>query len=266
MEIAVEDICQWVEEWAPAGWAEEWDNVGLQFGSLRAPVRHLGLALELTPAVAKWVREEKIDCLLTHHPVFFRPLKRLSAEDPWEALILGLIREGVTVVSYHTNLDVAPGGVTEALGKGLGLRMGEPLRPRKEDPRVGLGRLAEVPEPLSLAELAERLARLVKAPVFLVGEGELRLRRVALCAGSGMDLLPEVLQNQAQAFITGDVKHHAARVAEVSGVALVVSDHYALEEYFWQKLARKIAQEFPAIRVSYFRGKGPFQQILPKEA
>ncbi|RUM89457.1 MAG: Nif3-like dinuclear metal center hexameric protein [Thermodesulfatator sp.] len=262
MDTTVEDICRWVEEWAPSDWAEEGDRVGLQFGSRRARVRHLGLALELSPAVAQWVQQEGIDLLLTHHPVFFHPLRRLCAEDPWEGLLLALVRQGLTVVSYHTNLDVAPGGVTEVLAEGLGLEVKEALRPgRAGDPRVGLGRMAEAPEPVPVTRLARRLAALVKAPVFITDHEEKLVRLVALCAGSGADLLPEVLQKGAEVYITGDVKHHAARAAEVAGLTLVVSDHYALENYFWRGLASKIAQQFPQIQVSYFPGRSPLRLL-----
>ena len=259
MAITAEDICEYIESWAPVSWAEEWDRVGLQFGALGAPIKHLGLALELTPKVASWMLERQVDCLLTHHPVFFRPLKRLLAEDPWEGMVLELIRAGKTVISYHTNLDAAPGGVTETLAEALGISCEAPLRPcSPEEPRAGLGRVGRCDPPVPLSEMARRLGSLIRAPVAVVGE-EREVSRVALCAGSGWDLWPEVLSKGAEVFITGEVKHHAAREAEVTGVSLLVSDHFAMENFFWRRLARQVAEHFPGLTVSFFEESSPFK-------
>ncbi len=262
MTVTVEDICDYIENWAPASWAEDWDRVGLQFGSLRAPVEHLGLALELTPAVVSWMISQGVDCLLTHHPVFFKPLRRLLAEDPWEGLILELIRRGKTVISYHTNLDAAPEGVTEVLAEALGVRCEEALRPVASDlPGVGLGRLGVLPEPQKVSEMARHLSRIIQSPVAQVGEDR-EVRRVALCAGSGWDLWPEVLSKGAEVFITGEVKHHAAREAELAGVGLLVADHFAMENFFWRRLVERLSGRFPGLKVSFFEDKSPFRTFF----
>ena len=222
----------------------------------------MGLALELTPAVVSWMISQGVDCLLTHHPVFFKPLRRLLAEDPWEGLILELIRRGKTVISYHTNLDAAPEGVTEVLAEALGVRCEEALRPVASDlPGVGLGRLGVLPEPQKVSEMARHLSRIIQSPVAQVGEDR-EVRRVALCAGSGWDLWPEVLSKGAEVFITGEVKHHAAREAELAGVGLLVADHFAMENFFWRRLVERLSGRFPGLKVSFFEDKSPFRTFF----
>ena len=264
MSVTVGEICAWIESWAPVSWAEEGDSVGLQFGSLEQRLTHLGLALELTPAVAEWVLREGVDALLTHHPVFFRPLRRLREEDPWEGLILRLIRRGCTVVSYHTNLDAAPGGVSDLLAEALGIRAEQALRPVPGQERAGLGRVGELEQPLRLSSLAERLHQLLRAPVLMAGPDR-EVKRVALCAGSGWSLWPEVLSSGAEVFITGEVKHHIAREAEIRGLGLLATDHWAMENYFWRHLSERLRVRFPDLRVSFFEDRSPFRTLSEEE-
>ncbi len=268
MSVSVEEICAYIESWAPSSWAESWDRVGLQIGSLRRSVNHLGLALELTPEVVAWMGEQAIEALLTHHPVFFKPLQGLREEDPWEGLLIRLVKTDRVVISYHTNLDSAPGGVSEVLMEALGVRVERALRPLSpETPEVGLGRVGFLESPLTLSELSQRLAQLIDFPVFQVGEDK-EVRRVALCAGAGADLWKEVLQNQAEVYITGEVKHHLARDLEMRGLALIVADHYAMEAYFLKTLRERLAARFPGLKISLYLGRSPFHPVqqFPKEA
>jgi len=261
MSVSVEEICEYIEDFAPVAWAESWDNVGLQLGSSKTQVNHLGLALELTAEVVDWLFYEEIDCLLTHHPLFFRPLKSLREDDPWTQLIVRLIRAEKVVISYHTNLDAAPGGVTEVLAEALGFKCEKALKPVSPDlPEIGLGRMAYVEFPISVSEIARKLASLIHFPVFTVGPDR-KVKRVAICAGSGADLIPQVLQNGAEAYITGEVKHHVAREAELAGLSLVVADHYAMEAYFLRDLRERLAARFPGLKISLFRGRSPFHPV-----
>jgi len=261
MSLSVEEICKYIESFAPVAWAEPWDQVGLQLGSLKTQIEHLGLALELTPEVVDWVFSEKIEGLLTHHPLFFRPLKGLREEDPWEQLIVRLVRGRRVVVSYHTNLDVAPGGVTEVLAEALGFKCERALKPISEDlPEIGLGRVGVTESPLSVSKIARRLAEIIRFPVFTVGPDR-EVKRIAICAGAGGDLIPQALQNGAEAYITGEVKHHAAREAEIAGLSLIVADHYAVEAYFLKHLKGRLSARFPGLKVSLFMGQSPFRLL-----
>ena len=111
-----------LEAWAPPGSAQSYDNVGLQVGDARRPVRRALLALDLTPAVVEEAREAGADLIITHHPLLFRPLKRLTADGFVSSLALRLAEAGIALYSIHTNLDSAPGGVSFALAEHLGLR------------------------------------------------------------------------------------------------------------------------------------------------
>ena len=118
----VRQIAEALEAWAPPGSAQSYDNVGLQVGDPERPVRRALLALDLTPAVLEEARTLEAELIITHHPLLFRPLRRLTPDSLVSSLALRLAASGIALYSIHTNLDAAPGGVSFALAAHLGLR------------------------------------------------------------------------------------------------------------------------------------------------
>jgi len=110
-----------IEGLAPANHAESWDNVGLMVGSGESNVTKIALALDPTLETIQAAHESGAQLLLTHHPLIFRPLKKIDLNDPIAAAIALALKLGITVVSAHTNLDAAAGGVSWTLARRLGL-------------------------------------------------------------------------------------------------------------------------------------------------
>ena len=129
MTVYVGDLIEAFERWAPLKLAEKWDNVGLQVGSPQKEVRHIALALDLTPHTLEQALKLRIDCLITHHPFIFKPLKSLRWDHWQHDLLRKLILQDVALVSLHTNLDSARDGVTEILAQALHLRVERALQP-----------------------------------------------------------------------------------------------------------------------------------------
>lgn len=119
---AVRDLTAALETWAPPGSKLDFDHVGLQVGRPEAEVRRVLVALDLTPAVVDEAEETGAELIVTHHPLLFRPLKRLVPTDFVAALAYRLAQTGIAYYACHTNLDAAPGGVSFALAELLGLR------------------------------------------------------------------------------------------------------------------------------------------------
>lgn len=122
---AIGDIYSLIDEIAPFHLAEEWDNAGLLLGGKGDPVTKALLALDATPEVVEEAEAIGADLLVTHHPVIFRPVKRIGSGE----LAYRLIRRGIGVISAHTNLDAAAGGVNDCLAQILGLEEVRPLNP-----------------------------------------------------------------------------------------------------------------------------------------
>jgi dinuclear metal center YbgI/SA1388 family protein len=127
-------IVEYLERLAPPALAAEWDNVGLLLGERGAAVERALTCLTVTPEVAAEAVADGARLLVSHHPIFFRPIKRLTGDTPEGAMLLSLARAGVAVYSPHTAFDNTRGGINELLAGRLGLTGVGPLR-RRDGPR-----------------------------------------------------------------------------------------------------------------------------------
>jgi dinuclear metal center YbgI/SA1388 family protein len=127
MPNRVKDIIEIMEHHFPLHLAASWDNCGLQVGSYQAPVKRVGVALELEPQVLEQALQQQIDLIITHHPLFFHGLKCLNTETVMGDMVNKLIRAGIAVYAAHTNLDSAPSGLNQHLAEKLNLRDIMPL-------------------------------------------------------------------------------------------------------------------------------------------
>jgi dinuclear metal center YbgI/SA1388 family protein len=121
---------EFLEQLAPPGLAADWDNVGLLLGDRAAEVQRLMTCLTVTPDSAAEAIESGAKLIVTHHPILFRPVKRLTSATPEGRMVLALIRAGVAVYSPHTAFDNADSGINHILASRLDLRDVVPLRRR----------------------------------------------------------------------------------------------------------------------------------------
>ncbi|WP_054692940.1 Nif3-like dinuclear metal center hexameric protein [Syntrophomonas palmitatica] len=133
MQARVKDIIAILEQHFPPELAESWDNVGLQIGSREQKVKRLMTALDIDNEVLHHAQAEKIDLIVTHHPLFFKPFKKIDLDTPSGRIIGELIRNKISVYSAHTNLDAAENGLNQILAEKLGLINIEPLFPAVRD-------------------------------------------------------------------------------------------------------------------------------------
>jgi len=121
--MIVGELTKYLEDWAPPGAAWEKDNVGLQIGYRGQTIKNIMLCLELDEEVLKEALQKKCNFIFTHHPLIFKPIKRLDTEKDSKAkLIEKIIKNNITVYSAHTNLDFTKDGVSFELAKTLKLK------------------------------------------------------------------------------------------------------------------------------------------------
>ena len=122
------DILGIINKIAPSDLAESWDNPGLQVGDPAAPVSGIMVALDATPAVIAAALHSDCQLLVTHHPLIFKPQKAISTATAQGRLIYAAIRGGLSIISMHTNYDIARGGLNDVLAEKLGLKDTKPLQ------------------------------------------------------------------------------------------------------------------------------------------
>src|ERR1700681_160823 len=128
--LSVVTVTDFLGQFAPLSLAAEWDNVGLLLGDASAPVRSIMTCLTVTPEAAAEAIDASASLLVAHHPIFFRPHQRLTAETAEGRMLLALARAQVAVYSPHTAFDNCPGGINDILARRLNLTNIGPLRGR----------------------------------------------------------------------------------------------------------------------------------------
>lgn len=230
----LQQICRFMEQWAPPALAEEWDNPGLlvDAGSL---VRRVLVTLDITPAVVEEAHRLGCQLVVSHHPVIFKPVRRLQSAD---AAFL-LARYGISALCAHTNLDAAEGGVNDVLAGLLELEDVQPLE--------GLGRVGDR-DSISPAQLAEQVGKLLNTPVLLADAGR-PITRVAVVGGSGGEFFEAAARAGAQCLVTGEASHHHGLDALEQGVSVIVAGHFATEWPIVPEMARRLRQAFGELEV-----------------
>jgi dinuclear metal center YbgI/SA1388 family protein len=160
--MRLNDFISVIEGFAPVSLALEYDNVGLLIGTKKQDIQSVLVALDCTEKVAEEAAQIGADLVLTHHPVFFKGIKRILPDDPETCAAYTLIRHGIALYAAHTNLDAAAGGVNDVLAGRLGLRNVRSLPP--ED----LGRIGDIPV-TSLYDFAQRVEKTLDTRVSVTG-------------------------------------------------------------------------------------------------
>ena len=243
----VADVTRFLDEFAPPALAESWDNVGLLVGGYEQPIQRVMTCLTVTPASAREAVEKRADLVVSHHPLPFRPLKRLTTETSEGRLLLELIGAKIAVYSPHTAFDSAEQGINRRLADGLELTNVEPLVPGVE-PGQGAGRYGKLKARMSLAELTARVKRLLKIEnAQAVGPLDAQVQTVAVACGSAGEFLAPAHAAGCDALVTGEVRFHTCLEAESLGVGLVLAGHFASEHFAVEQLAQVLARQFAAL-------------------
>ncbi len=255
--MRLEVVLNFLEQFAPLETAEEWDNVGLLLGARSGNVERVMTCLTLTPDVASEAVQAQVGLIVTHHPILFRPIQRITAETVEGAMLLELAQAGVAVYSPHTAFDSARGGINAQWCERLKLRSPQPLRcfPEQipaENPRAatGSGRAGELAQPLSLATFLERVKQAVGlAQLHYVGDPNQEIQRVAVACGAAAMYLDDAARLECDLLLTGEARFHDCLKARSENIALVLVGHYASERFACEWLAEHLQKEFPDLQV-----------------
>jgi|WetSurMetagenome_2_1015567.scaffolds.fasta_scaffold68107_2 dinuclear metal center YbgI/SA1388 family protein len=239
----------------PASLSESWDFPGYQTGPKNPgrEIRRVFLCLDLTEACLPSIRKFRPDIILTHHPFFFGRRCDLLRTDPRKATLeKTIMRLKIPVYSFHTDYDKGEGGMNDTLLQILGY-------PRLQVGPDGLIRLATLPKPLTISELAQDVVSKLHLPYCLMTQGNARkIRRVALIAGGGSSLYPEALSLKADAFLSGDCPHHTRLDMRRYHVNYLELPHEIEEQGFLVGMSRVLRKMDASLCVKAFRFEKPF--------
>lgn len=246
MPAALEQVIVALEARYPPSLAADWDAVGLVCGDPVSTVRTVLFAVDPVQAVVDEALVLGADLVVTHHPLFLRGVHSVATTTPGGRLVHDLLTHGIALYAAHTNADHARPGVSDALAAALGVSDLRPLVPDPADPTTGTGRVGELEEPVTLAELAERVSQALPTTahgVRVSGDLAARVRTVAVCGGSGDAFLPDAARS-ADVYVTSDLRHHRALDHRAAGgCALVDVAHWASEWPWLPAAARDLESD-----------------------
>jgi dinuclear metal center YbgI/SA1388 family protein len=242
MAHILSDIIDILDKLAPPFLAEEWDNCGLQLGDPSWSVNKIWVALDPTLQVVEAASAQKVNLLITHHPLIFKPLRSLQFNTPLGAVINLATRKNLAIFAAHTNLDSAEGGLNDVLARRLGLQDLKPLVAGKEaEHRPGIGRVGHLAKAMDLKSFAWAIKKKMGLETIkFAGDPQLVVKQAALCTGSGSSLLENFFSSGAQAYISGDIRYHDARDVEAAQLGIIDIGHFSSESFIAEDLAARL--------------------------
>lgn len=235
---SVKEIYDMLAALAPVELAESWDNVGLLVDSGKT-VTNVLVTLDITPAVVEEAAKLGCELIVSHHPVIFGGLKRLSRND----VAFGLVQQGISAICMHTNLDAADGGVNDVLADLFGMT-------NRVAFAGGCGRVGDLKTNAapSTRALAERAQQVLRTSVKFADAGK-PIRRLAVISGAGGSMWEDALAQDADCLLTGEANHHQALDAVRLGMSVIAATHSATEWPVVSVLAQKLQKAYPQLRV-----------------
>ncbi|MGN0659436.1 MAG: Nif3-like dinuclear metal center hexameric protein [Emergencia sp.] len=239
-----EKLIEIIEGISPSSTAEEWDNCGWQLKTGVGDIYRVLVSLEVTESVIREAAEEGADLILTHHPMLFSGIRRVSCDDVTGNYILQLAKAGISVYSCHTSFDKAEGGNNDCLGRLLGL---EDIGPFSRD--NGFCRKGDTPAEMTLMEVIHNAAEafgIDERHFRYVGDPASPVRSIGWCTGAGSEFLQDAAAEGCDLYITGDLKYHEAQLAKEMGLCVLDAGHYGTEKIFTENMADLLREALDA--------------------
>src|SRR5699024_6553403 len=240
----------------------DFDNVGLLAGRTEKEVKRVYIALDATDAVIDRAVEARADMLITHHPLIFSPLKKVTDEDFVSRRVVKLIQNDISYYAMHTNYDVL--GMAELAEKILGIRNTEVLdiTMEKDGKPEGIGRIGELEKPMTLEECCVYVKhKLNLGSLTVFGDMQAEVSRLAISPGSGKTAIAAAIAKGADVLVTGDIGHHDGLDAVEQGLSVIDAGHYGTEYIFIDDMRRFLEDKLPVLDVITTPVIHPFQVI-----
>jgi dinuclear metal center YbgI/SA1388 family protein len=242
--MKISEIIQHLEDFASPEYQEDYDNSGLIAGDINTDCSGVLVSLDCTEELVTEAFEKKCNLLVSHHPLIFRPLRRIIAENGVGKALIAAIKKDITIYSIHTNLDNVIGGVNARIADKLGLQNRKILSPRPGDATVGSGMIGDLKLPVSETQILKQLKESFRVPIVrhsaLTGKS---ISRIAICGGAGSFLISNALQEGADWFISSDIRYHEFFSGERR---MVIADigHFESEQFTVDLLHDVILEKF----------------------
>ena len=238
-----------LERFAPLPLQESWDNAGLQVGLTETEVSGALLCLDVNERIVDEAVKKGCNLIVSHHPLLFRGLKTISDLTDVQRTVMKVIENHLCVVSMHTNMDNAKGGVNFRIAEKLGLSDIEFFASKQVDGiEAGSGVTGLLTDPMAADDFVLAVKKAFGVECAMCNELLRRpVHKVAICGGAGDFLLDEALKAGADAFITGEMHYHQYFGYEQK-IQICVIGHYQSEQFTTEVFQTIIQKACPGVK------------------
>lgn len=232
-----------LEEIMPCNLAMDWDNVGLLIGSEKKEINKILVGLDLTKELLDIAIKEKVDSIITHHPLIFSKINKITDSTSLGIKIIDLIKSNISYIAMHTNYDVAPNCMTKASFSKLNMDFKEVLEETNifGNKSVGIGGISKLDRPMTLGEVAKVIKdKFALEKTVVYGNLDESFDKIAISPGSGKGMYKEARKKSVKLLITGDITHHEGLDAMEEGISIIDAGHYGIEKVFIDDIENKL--------------------------
>ncbi len=222
--MTVKEFYEYLCRELPQEWACEGDYDGMSCcPDADAEVEKVLIALDATEAVVDEAIEEGCQVILAHHPMLFGGIKEICDGEFRSNKLIKLIKNNIAVMSFHTRLDAAPGGVNDILSALIGLKNAIPFGEK------GIGRIGELETPMTAEALAVTVKNTLGAPYAEYADAGRMIKKVAVVGGAASSTVADAMSLGADAFVSGEIKHNFMTDAPDLGMTMIAAGHFYTE-------------------------------------
>ena len=247
--MKIKEVLSALERFAPLPLQESWDNAGLQVGLTETEVSGALLCLDVNERIVDEAIAKGCNLIVSHHPLLFRGLKTISDLTDVQRTVRKALKSDICVVSMHTNMDNAKGGVNFRIAQKLGLQNVAFFAPKSVDGiEAGSGVIGELPESQAADDFVLMVKKAFGVECAMCNELLRRpIQKVAICGGAGDFLLDDALKAGADAFITGEMHYHQYFGYEQQ-IQICVIGHYQSEQFTAEVFEEIIQKECSGVK------------------
>lgn len=255
-------VIELLEKQSPKSYACDWDNVGLLVGREDKEIQKIYIALDATDEAIEEAIANGADMLLTHHPMIFKGMKRVTQEDFIGRRIIRLIQNDISYYAMHTNFDVM--GMADLAADYLGISDTRVLEITSvsETGEEGIGRYGSLKKEMTVRECCEEVKQAFSLEnVKVFGNLERKVKTAAISPGSGRSVISNALQAGVDVLITGDIDHHEGIDAVAQKLTVIDAGHYGVEHIFIPYMEQYLKREAKELEIAVQPLTFPFQII-----